>query len=72
MRWLSINQVNQLIKNKMYEIESGKIFEKNSGREVGVYRNNKFIQHQNYIPSENISDELKCFDNDWENCDKSW
>lgn len=72
MRWLSINQVNQLVKDKLYEVESGKIFEKRSGKEVGSYSNGNFNQNKYYVPPQFVIERLELFDNDWNNSSKNW
>jgi len=72
MRWLSINQVNQLLKDKLFEIESGKIFERNSRNEVGTISNGMFSQKNSYIPPPFIIERLDTFDNDWNNSGRNW
>ncbi len=78
MQWLSINDVKRLVKQKMYQFETGSkpgdqlIYDKNSGKYVGHVENGNFYQDKSYQIPQYIIQTLKDFDNDWTKDGSGW
>lgn len=74
MPYLSINDVNRLVKQKLYKLETGAksgdhlVYDRHSKKYVGHIENGNFYQHNNYRPSKTITNALDNLnENDWFN-----
>lgn len=79
MQWLSINDVKRLVKQKMYQLETGSkpgdslIYDKQSGKYVGHIEGSTqtFYQSNSYTPSHYIIETLEMLNGggkgDWKN-----
>ena len=72
MRWLSINEVERLIKQKIYWLETGSkdtdslVYDKKTRSYVGHIESGQFYQNKNYEPTPNIIKSLDSLDeNEW-------
>lgn len=84
MQWLSINDVNRLVKQKMYQLETGSkpgdslIYDRQSGKYVGHIEgsNQTFHQSNSYTPSRYIIETLENLNGgskaDWKNNSTGW
>lgn len=59
MRWMSIRDINMLIKKGLYQLETGAshnlIYDRQSGKYVGhIDRGGSFVQDRNYEPNNYI------------------
>jgi|GEM_PF-4535783 hypothetical protein len=79
MRWISINDVKRLVKQKLYELETGSkqgdelIYDKTTGKYVGHIEGGKtFHQDQTYEPPALIIKTLEGFNNDWSADNGGW
>jgi hypothetical protein len=84
MQWLSINDVKRLVKQKMYQLETGSksgdslIYDRQSGKYVGHIEGSTqtFHQDSSYIPSRYIIETLETFNGrdkrDWKNKGNGW
>ncbi len=78
LQWLSINDVKRLVKQNLYQLETGSkatdqlIYDRKNGKYVGHIENGTFYQNDTYEIPQYIIQTIEEFDNDWSKGGYGW